>query len=55
MRGSLSNLGFTCPEGTPLPEVLLDLLELPEKEEARADHKEKLVQLKKLSDSWMST
>ena len=54
LRGSLGNLGFTCPEGTPLPEVLLDLLELPEKEEARAAHKEKLVQLKKLSDTWMS-
>ena len=29
LRDSLSNLGFLCPLGTPLPELLLDVLEKP--------------------------
>ena len=51
LRGSLGGLGFTCPEGTPLPEILLDLLELPTEEASRAAHTEKLQKLKKLSDT----
>ena len=51
LRGSLGGLGFTCPEGTPLPEILLDLLEVPAKEAARAAYTEKLGKLKQLSDT----
>ncbi|CAE7280654.1 W [Symbiodinium sp. CCMP2592] len=51
LRGSLGGLGFTCPEGTPLPEILLDLLEVPAEEASRAAHTEKLQKLKKLSDT----
>lgn len=51
LRGSLGGLGFTCPEGTPLPEILLDVLEVPAEEAVRAAHAEKLQKLKKLSDS----
>ena len=50
LRSSLSNLGFACPEGTPLPEVLLDLLEMPADESVRPAHSEKLEKLKKLSE-----
>ena len=53
LRSSLSNLGFACPEGTPLPEVLLDLLEMPADESVRPAHSEKLEKLKKLSEPWM--
>ena len=51
LRGSLGGLGFTCPEGTPLPEILLDLLEVPAEEAARAAYTEKLGKLKQLSDT----
>ena len=51
LRGSLGSLGFTCPEGTPLPEILLDLLEVPAEEAARAAYTEKLGKLKQLSDA----
>ena len=51
LRGSLGGLGFTCPEGTPLPEILLDVLEVPADEAVRAAHAEKLQKLKKLSDT----
>ena len=53
LRSSLSNLGFACPEGTPLPELLLDLLEMPADESVRPAHSEKLEKLKKLSEPWM--
>lgn len=49
LRGSLTNLGFPCPEGTPLPELLLDVLELPS--ENVDSHKAKLEKLKELSDT----
>ncbi|CAE7893568.1 W [Symbiodinium microadriaticum] len=51
LRGSLGSLGFTCPEGTPLPEILLDLLEVPAEEAARAACTEKLGKLKQLSET----
>jgi len=46
-------LGFACPEGTPLPELLLDLLEMPADESVRPAQSEKLEKLKKLSEPWM--
>ena len=48
LRASLSNLGFSCPQGVPLPELLLDVLESPEGAEG-AGHRERLVKLKQLS------
>ncbi|CAE7757565.1 W [Symbiodinium sp. CCMP2456] len=51
LRGSLGGLGFTCPEGTPLPEILLDLLEVPAEEAARGAYTEKLQKLKQLSET----
>jgi len=50
LRGSLSNLGFACPQGVPLPELLLDVLELPSDESEKTAHTEKLKELKQLSD-----
>ena len=49
LRGSLSSLGFRCPEGTPLPELLLDVLELPT--EDVEGHRAKLLKLKELSEA----
>ncbi|CAJ1447718.1 unnamed protein product, partial [Effrenium voratum] len=53
LRSSLQGLGFPCPEGTPLPELLLDVLEQPkewENEDADAAAKA-LAGLRKMSDT----
>ena len=50
LRTSLSDLGFSCPHGTPLPELLLDVLEPPAEPAASAVHREKLAKFRQLSD-----
>ncbi|CAE7484327.1 W [Symbiodinium natans] len=51
LRDSLSNLGFLCPLGTPLPELLLDVLEKPAAGADREEHEKKLINLRALTDS----
>ena len=48
---SLGNLGFPCPPGTPLPELLLDVLEKPGENVDATDHEKKLEGLRMLTDS----
>ena len=50
----MSSLGFACPTGTPLPELLLDVLEVPKEEEEISSYRNKLEKLKQMSDtvSW---
>ena len=50
LRTSLSDLVFSCPQGTPLPELLLDVLEPPAEPAASAVHREKLAKFRQLSD-----
>jgi len=50
LRGCLKQLGFACPEGIPLPELLLDVLEIPGDEAEKEAHVGKLKELKQLSD-----
>eukprot|EP00913_Durusdinium_trenchii_P035931 g33620.t1 len=51
LRSSLSSLGFACPTGTPLPELLLDVLEVPKEEEEISSYRNKLEKLKQMSDT----
>ncbi|CAE7231514.1 W [Symbiodinium pilosum] len=51
LRDSLGNLGFPCPPGTPLPELLLDVLEKPGENVDATDHEKKLEGLRMLTDS----
>ncbi|CAK9025730.1 Protein white [Durusdinium trenchii] len=54
LRSSLAGLGFACPISTPLPELLLDLLEIPGEAESPGDateHRAKLAKLRQMSDS----
>ena len=55
LRGSLSDLGFKCTDGVPLPELLLDALEPPQSAEEQQEHRTKLHQLRRLTDGTPST
>ncbi|CAJ1354662.1 unnamed protein product [Effrenium voratum] len=49
LRGSLQGFGFFCPEGVPLPELLLDALERPSDPEERKAHELRLQNLRGLT------
>ena len=49
LRDSLDNLGFNCPPGTPLPELLLDVLEKPLDGGDSQEHDKKLNNLRSLT------
>ena len=51
LRDSLTNLGFECPPGIPLPELLLDVLEKPGEGADLEAHEKKLKSLKSLADT----
>ncbi|CAJ1455733.1 unnamed protein product [Effrenium voratum] len=51
LRSSLQGLGFPCPEGTPLPELLLDVLEQPKENEDADAAAKALAGLRKMSDT----
>ena len=49
LRASLNGLGFSCPAGVPLPELLLDILEPPGEAAQAAAHRDRLRKLKQFS------
>ena len=49
LRASLHDLGFQCPDGVPVPELLLDALEKPDSTEEQQQHRTRLHQLRQLT------
>ena len=49
LRNSMSGLGFQCPDGIPLPELLLDVLERPGSAEEQQEQRKRLHQLRTLT------